>query len=235
MKISSPTSRPADGLYLPEGAGVLTRLRVALRALKTLEQNPDDSVAATLLSICMDGDLMIQMVEELAKTEDGRELLRARSSLQGSDLDLASLRQLPEGTFGHAFARYFELNSLSPWESPYETRNDLHYVATRLRETHDLLHVVTGYATDPVGELELQAFMAGNLGLRTCLFVLLVSAIRPLPGYPPMWSYKHRLKQAYLRGRRSGSVVKPHYERYWASSMDEMRKQLSIAPTTAAN
>ena len=56
-----------------------------------------------------------------------------------------------------------------------ETAED--YVATRLREVHDVFHVVTGYGTDDIGELELQWFNCGNLGWGPLpVFVLVASS-----------------------------------------------------------
>ena len=142
MNFSSPTSRIEDGLFLPEGASLFTRLRVAVRALKVLEKRPDDSVAAPLFNASLDGDVFQRLCSELAKSDDGRELLATRPSLQGSSIDLAALGRLPEGTLGNAFARYFSDNGIQPFESPYEVRNDVDYLVKWYRETHDLHHVV---------------------------------------------------------------------------------------------
>jgi ubiquinone biosynthesis protein COQ4 len=56
---------------------------------------------------------------------------------------------------------------ISPFESSYPVRNDAEYLAKRYREVHDIVHFVTGYGTDPIGELELQAFVVGTLGCVT--------------------------------------------------------------------
>ncbi|OJH41714.1 Coq4 family protein [Cystobacter ferrugineus] len=232
MNVSSPTSRIEDGLFLPEGASLFTRLRVAVRALKVLEKRPDDGIAAPLLNASLDSEVFHRLCVELARSEDGRELLTARPSLQGSSIDLAALGRLPEGTLGNAFARYFSDNGISPFESPYEVRNDVDYLVKWYRETHDLHHVVTGYATDAVGEMELQAFVAGNLGLRTSILILLFAAVLQPHGLPPFWKYAGKLRAAYRRGQRSEKLIRIRYERFWAAPVDAVRRQLGLLPAT---
>jgi len=234
MNFSSPTSRIEDGLFLPEGASLFTRLRVAVRALKVLEKRPDDGIAAPLFNASLDGGIFQRLCSELAKSEDGRELLTTRPSLQRANLDLAALGRLPEGTLGNAFARYFSDNGIHPFESPYEVRNDVDYLVKWYRETHDLHHVVTGYGTDAVGEMELQSFVAGNLGLRTSVLILLFAAVLRPHGLPPVWKYARKLRAAYRRGQQSEKLVRMRYERSWEATVEAVRQQLRIPSSTLA-
>ncbi len=107
-------------------------------------------------------------------------MLSVRPSLQGKTLDLGALDLLPEGTLGHEFARYFRDNKISPFETTLEIKSDIDFISKRYRETHDLLHVLTGYATDVMGEMELQAYALGNLGIRTAMLILLVGTLGQL-------------------------------------------------------
>jgi ubiquinone biosynthesis protein COQ4 len=234
MSFSSPTARVEDGLYLPEGASVFTRLRVAIRALRVLEKKPDDSVAAPLFNASLDGDRFEALVRELSQSEEGRALLRARPSMQGSSIDLDALRAMPEGTLGRAFAKYFDDNKIQPFESPYEVRNAVDYLVKRYRETHDLVHVLTGYGTDALGEMELQAFALGNLSLRTSALILLFAATLQPHGLPPIWRYTDKLRAAFSRGRRSAKIVAHPYERFFSMSVEDARRALRIAEARSA-
>lgn len=229
MNATSPTTRMEDGLFLPERASVLTRLRVAVRALRVLEKRPDDTVAAPVLNASLDGDTFERHVRAMANSELGRALLAKRPSLQRSNLDLDALRAMPEGTLGRAFAKYFEDHKIAPFESPYEVRNDVDYIVKRYRETHDLVHVLTGYDTDALGEMELQAFALGNLSLRTSVLILTFAAILRPHGLPPMWKYADKLRHAFARGRRSSNIVAHEYERFWAMSVEDARRAMGFA------
>lgn len=228
VHFSAPTARLDDGLFLPENPSVFTRLKVGVRALRVLEKKPDDTVAAPVLNASIDGDVFFRLCAELASTDSGRELLAARPSLQASNLDLAALKRLPPGIMGREFADYFERNRIAPFESPYEVRNDTDFLVKWYRETHDLHHVITGYATDALGEMELQAFMAGNLGLRTSLLILTFAAVLTPHGLPPIWRYWGKLRAAYRRGKASKRVIVLRYDRLLETPVETVRELLAL-------
>jgi len=227
-QFTSPVSRAEDGLYLPEGASIFTRLRTAARALRVLEKHPDDPVAAALLNAGLDGDIYRRQASELSKTDFGRALLAERPTLQKGSVDLVALGKLPEGTVGRAFAEYFAKNKIEPFSSPYEIRNEVDYLIKWYRETHDLHHVLTGYATDAVGEMELQAFALGNLGFRVSVMILGFAALLRPHGLPPMWKYWSRLEAAYRRGKASNNLFTVRYDQQLESTVEELRAALRI-------
>jgi ubiquinone biosynthesis protein COQ4 len=215
---------------LPDGAGWPKRFTVGLRALTVLAKNKADGVAAPVLNASLDGDAFARLAEELGKTEQGQALLRERPDLQSGTLDLAALRALPEATLGHMLAQYYADNGIEPFESPYPVRTDVEYLAKRYREIHDVVHLITGYGTDPIGEMELQAFVLGNIGFRQAVMILGFAAVLRTDGLPPIWAYADKLKAAYRRGRASKEVVlSPRYERYWESPVDVVRTEVGLA------
>jgi len=230
MEFSSPIERAEDGLFLSENPTPFERLKVGVRALRILDKAPDDPVAQPLFNAAIDGDTYGRLVEELRKTDEGRELLTERPTLERGDVDLRALAALPEGTLGHAFARYFEDNRIQPFTSPYEVRNDTDYLVKRYRETHDLAHILTGYGTDSLGEMEVQAFVIGNLGLRSGWLILGFAAVLMPHGLPPIWKYSDRLRVAHRRGKQSKSILTLRYERFWESPVADVQRQLGIPP-----
>jgi ubiquinone biosynthesis protein COQ4 len=94
-----------DGTYLPARASILTRLSVAYRALRVLEQAQDDPVAGALMTASLDGDVFRRHAAQLTKTQAGRDLLTQRPALHRGSVDLAALRKLEEGTVGRAYAQ----------------------------------------------------------------------------------------------------------------------------------
>ncbi|MDG2989646.1 Coq4 family protein [Candidatus Synechococcus calcipolaris G9] len=75
-------------------------------------------------------------------------------------LDLNELIKLPEGTLGHVFAADMLAKGFDPdFFHKVPVENDIAYMKMLWRSTHDIYHVVTGFDTDIVGELALQAFM----------------------------------------------------------------------------
>lgn len=233
-KFSAPISRAEDGLYLPEHPSLLTRFKVAFTALRVLEKKPDDPVAAPVFNAAIDGPVFQAHADALHKTPEGDALLKDRPTLMAGTVDLDTLGKLPEGTVGRAFAQYFIDNKIQPFATPYEVRNDLDYVVKWYRETHDLHHVLTGYATDAIGEMEVQAFAWGNLGLRTSPFILFFAALLRPHGLPPIWKYSDRLRDAYERGKASKNLFSVRYEQFMEKTVDELRDALEIPPPAKA-
>ena len=214
---------------LPENASLFTRLRVAVQCLQVLKEDPTNDICGPLLNVCLDLSVYETLVQRLKDSEDGRRMLAERPSLQGKALDLGALGRLPEGTLGREFARYFQDNKISPFETTFEIRNDIDYIGKRYRETHDLLHVLTGYHTDVVGEMEVQAYALGNLGIRTAVLILLFSTpltlLRSQPGLTRS-EYLRRLRTAYRRGRESGQFLPVWFERHWETPVATLSAQL---------
>jgi ubiquinone biosynthesis protein COQ4 len=219
-----------DQLQLPAGASQLTRLRVAMRALRRLAKNAEDTVAAPALSMSLNGKVARRHVRRLAKTRAGRDLLSERPSLQRKNIDLEALAQLPEGTVGRAFARYFMDNKTRPFETPWETPSDGDYVLKWYRETHDIHHIVTGYGTDVVGEMELQAFSFGNLGLPSSRLALFFGVVLTPRGMPPVGKHWRRLVAAYRRGKRTESLLGVRYDQYLDQPVAALRQALRVPP-----
>ncbi|WP_204491517.1 Coq4 family protein [Archangium primigenium] len=215
---------------LPENPSVFTRLKVGLRALKVLQVEPTDPLHGALFYDSVEWGLCTAMAREFAQHEEGRGLLSEKPSLSVSNLDLDAMEALPAGTLGHTFARYFREQGLTPIDTLSPPRNDAQYIATRLRETHDFHHLVTGYATDVLGEMELQAFTLGNLHLRTSLLILLQSAkaARMVPGFDAT-TYARRLWSAFRRGCQSRRLASFRWESHWTTPLATLREQL-IAP-----
>lgn len=224
-------------LTLPENASLFTRLRLSLRILKLIRGNEGNPVYGQMLNACLDYNVYESLAQELLRREDGRRMLSERPSLQGKELDLEALERLPEGTLGHEVARYFRDNKIAPFETTLELKNDVDFIAKRYRETHDLLHVVTGYATDVMGEMEVQAYALGNLGIRTAMLILVVGTLGQLKQRQAgvdSTEYLRRVWAAYHRGRASPLFLDFWFEHHWETPLATLSARL-CAPAERMN
>lgn len=67
---------------------------------------------------------------------------------------------MPEGTFGHAYAKFMGDRNFTAGDRPpvrFIDDIELAYVASRAREVHDFWHVLFGCHTNVFGELALKA------------------------------------------------------------------------------
>jgi len=204
-------------LTLPANASLFTRVRTALRAFEVLLDDPGNAYYGPLVNACLDSETYAKMARAWRESPGGRQLLDERPTLQGRELDLDALARLPEGTLGHEFTRYFRSNGIEPFITAFPVATDVDYLSKRYRETHDLFHVITGYATDELGEMELQAFVLGNLGVRQAVLILAYSIPRQIQqnGLRSLTAYFARLRAAYRRGQRSRELLSVAYEQLW--------------------
>jgi len=109
-------------------------------------------------------------VRNLALSEQGEKLRSTEANLPAILDDHESLRQFPAGSVAHAYCDFMEREGLSAAglveESERSGRpvyNDLiQWYGFRLRDTHDLMHVLTGYGRDALGEQCVLLFTHGQ-------------------------------------------------------------------------
>ncbi len=222
----------ASAVTFPAGASLPRRLLIGLQCLNVLRTQPDDPVRGPLFEWCLDFNTWRTYARALRDDKAGRRLLSERPTLQGGELNLAALAALPDGTLGREFARYFETNGIAPFLTLFEIDSDEAYLCKRYRETHDLLHVITGYPTHFLGEMELQAFVWGNLGLPAAKMIILFGFIERwrICGVRQLGRYVQRLRAAWRRGRDSRRMFDLDFEQHWNVPVTELAQRW-CAPT----
>jgi ubiquinone biosynthesis protein COQ4 len=205
----------------------VTRMLRGVQALAELERNTDDTELALVAAVLLNRGRIGRLLEECNAQPEGRELLRTRPALDREHCDLDALAQLPSGTLGRSYADFMRERGLSPevFVAPPSIRDeDVRYFAQRLRQTHDLWHVLTGYNTDLMGEIELQAFMYGQL--RTP-FSLLVAALGLLRNHLSRANVA-RVWAAYQRGKRAEPMAYRLWEQQFTRALAEVRAAMHL-------
>lgn len=102
---------------------------------------------------------------------------------------------------------------------------DLRYIAQRMRQTHDLWHVLTGYDTDVAGEIELQAFTYGQVRTPFALFVALGGLARAPGGRTRLAA---RVWRAFHRARRAQPLCYRAWEQRFTTPLSDVRRELGL-------
>lgn len=109
-------------------------------------------------------------VRRLGLSPHGEALRRSEPSLPPLLDDHAALRRTPPGSVGHAYCDFMEREGLTAAGLVAEADklnrprfDDLvQWYADRSRDVHDLMHVLTGYGRDPLGEQCVLLFTHGQ-------------------------------------------------------------------------
>lgn len=209
-----------------------TRLQplTALRAIKTLFATHDTRQVFVLLR-AMRGRSGIRNFRRFAASPVGKMVLRERRDLLAVLENRARLRQLPDGSIGRAYFDFMESEDLSAkalvtasenWENE-AAAPDMALFRARMRELHDVNHVVTGYGRDQLGELCLMTFMyrqTGNLGM----LMLVAMAWRQLPKIA-----RAAIREAWRHGRKAAWLAGQDWETLLTQPLSDIRKSLGIA------
>ncbi len=198
---------------------------MGFQTLMVLKDDAGNPQAGALINRAFDYEVYEGHIQRMKDTPDGARLLSERPSLAHDDLDLEALKRLPDGTFGRALVDYFESNGFPPFHTDQPLNDDHDYISKRYRETHDCYHVITGYETDDLSEMKLQAFVMGNLGIKSPWVILTF-------GYPYTGLFQHKMlpfryygivRQAWTRGRAARPFLEFPFEDHWETPLKEVR------------
>lgn len=207
----------------------LDRWHVGLQALRTLMHDPEDTKQIFVLAVALDKDHIPGVLFRFLCEPGGLELLRDQPALDVGTIDLERLAALPEGTLGRAYAEHLMALELDPdlFQAPPALPPAVAYFAQRFRQTHDVWHVLTGYAPDVAGEIALQAFCHGQLGTPAPALAAITGSIQYGLTDPRV---ALRAWDAYRRGRQASFLLAVRWEDHWSEPLDALRERFGIEP-----
>ncbi|HKD48027.1 MAG TPA: Coq4 family protein [Rhizomicrobium sp.] len=208
-----------------------TRLRPleALRATKILIATGDTRQVFVIFR-AMRGRSAARNFRRFEKTALGQAVFKDRRDLLSTLNDREGLNRLPPGTLGRAYLDFMEAERLSAqglveasqhWDDD-PVPPDVELFRRRLREMHDLLHTVTNYGRDQLGELCLLTFVyrqQGNLGM----LMIVAMAWSRLPAQA-----RKAVREAWRNGRKARWLAAENWEALLARPLEEVRHDLSI-------
>jgi ubiquinone biosynthesis protein COQ4 len=229
------------GLNAASHASSIGRYRLrpfeALRAFRRLANDRDDTLQAFLVIRALSGASIAKGYQRLlADGEGARQAYRAIELSSRLD-DNTWLKQFGPNTVGGCYRefvaqRHISANGLADEsrklrEPDIDAAHPIAWYARRLRDIHDIFHVLTGYGTDALGEACLVAFTAaqtGNLGLTFLALAAAFELKRDQPRYP----YFKAVWQAWRNGRRAEWLPALDFERLFAKPLVFAQSDLNI-------
>jgi ubiquinone biosynthesis protein COQ4 len=173
-----------------------------------------------------------------AATEAGQKWLNEKPYLPPILDDHDWILKLPEGTVGRAYITFMEREGLTAQglvdeslkfrSKIQEFKDDYMWFGNRLRDTHDLFHVLTGYNRDALGEASLLAFTySQNPGLGI-IFISFMGC-RTIAKHAPKGA---RIMDCFWEGKRHGALAQKIIQQdiiaLLHEPLDEARKRLGI-------
>jgi ubiquinone biosynthesis protein COQ4 len=213
------------------------RFREAWQGIRALTKNPDDTGQVFKIIRALSGNAGEREFQRFLASEHGPTILAENRSLVDRLSDRAYLASLPDGSLGRTYADFTEQEQISPEgliEASESVPDDGQRVdakrmlfGNRMRDSHDLWHVVTGYGRDLVGEAALLAFTYQQTRNRGIGFIVLVAYIRAGRVSP---EHRVTIRDGYRRSRNAAWLPSADWETLLSRPLDEVRKTLGVVP-----
>ncbi len=215
----------------------------ALAALARLFKDKDDTAQVFEIMRALNGPAGQQLYLRLLSTPEGGRLAYEHVELAPRLMDRDWLASLPAGSVGAAYAEFMGRENLSADGLAEESRKGLAdgqmelahpyaWFGRRMRDTHDIWHVLTGYSRDTLGEVCLVTFSYQQTkGLGWALIG--AGAYLRTAGRRHAGAYRAAIREASRRGKASAWLPGEDYERLLAEPLDAARRRLGLTPPAA--
>lgn len=211
----------------------------AFRAVRRLIADKEDTAQVFEVMRALSGRAIPNGYARLLKTPQGGAIAYRREEFADWLSDEAWLAQFQPGTVGAAYRDFIAPRGLTAEGLAEESRkvadadmdaaHPLLWYARRLRDVHDVWHVLTGYGTDALGEVCVVAFSYAQT--RSLGFALIALAgareFRRLKDGQP---YGKAVREAWRAGRTAAWLPEVDYPALFAMPLDEARRALKIKP-----
>lgn len=176
--------------------------------------------------------------ETFAMSEAGKAIRAEEPFLPDLLDDHDRLRAMPEGSVAHAYCDFMEKEGLSAAglvaesDKFYQQKyGDLiEWYGHRQRDTHDLLHVLTGYGRDALGEQCVLAFTYGQSPALGHLFIAYGGGLnlkQTVKSDAPVFK---AIREAQKMGRTCPKITDRSITELLARPLDDVRREFGIQP-----
>lgn len=209
--------------------------RRALRAMRSLLRDPDDTPKVFEIIDALSGNTGERLYRRFARSPVGAQVLHERRDLLATLSDAAYLQTLPPGSFGRVYADFVAREqltaqglfdaSMAGGRRRRDIGPDRQLFGDRLRDMHDLWHVVTGYGRDLLGEGALLAFSFAQTTNPGVGFIVAVALLKAGDA-----GARRFLFAAWRRGRRARWLPGEDWEALLRQPLDAVRRELRLGP-----
>jgi len=207
----------------------------AIRAMRRLINDPDDTAQVFRIIRALSGNSFERLYQRVLADPMGAHILGERRDILPLLQDRERLRALPEGTLGREYASFLDTEEISAeglvdassgFDDSVFLDDRAELLSHRLRDIHDLWHVVTGYKRDLFGEVALLSFTYAQIRNHGIGFIVLIAMAKE-------WyeGYREGLGLAwgaYWRGRAAGFMPACDWEALLERPLADVRRELGI-------
>jgi len=184
---------------------------------------------------------VFDLEDGLVKSKSTNELLRFASKdpsvralideryLQGLP-DIEALSKLPADTLGYQYFFHIDSMGFDPdYYRKIDIKNDTDYVMMRIRQTHDIWHVITGFDTHPLGEIAIKAVELAQTHRPMAAAICAGGVFRYMVKQPEEFpDCLESIVAGYNMGLQSKPLLAMKWEELWDQTVERLRQQLGV-------
>jgi ubiquinone biosynthesis protein COQ4 len=227
----------------PERPGSEFRPFKALHHFRKLIADKEDTEQVFHVIAALRGSKFRKIAKAFWVSAKGQQILGGEQRLIDILDDHATLKKLPAGTVGRAYVDFMEREGLSAagLEAEYAKfegsgkrfHDGIDRYGDRLRDTHDLHHILTGYGRDALGEQCVLAFtyaQSRNLGVG---FIAYAGGIELKRRVAPKASIMAAVNEGKRIGKAANNIVHEDIVALLREPLADARKRMGIGDPVA--
>jgi len=207
-------------------------------AVSRLLRDPDDTGQVFKILEALKGNSLGVAHKRMQLDPRGQQLLEEQPNIVSVLNDREALLAMPEGSIGRAYYDFVHREGLSAdgliassEEAPrFEKmgRNE-RWLGDRLRDIHDLQHVMTGYGRDTLGELCLLSFMTTQTPSRGIDFIIFMGRTKGQKENPDL-DLKSLVREGREIGQSADWMLFTRWEDRLHEPLEKVRAELGFIP-----
>ena len=213
----------------------------AMAHMNRLLADKEDTEQVFHIIDALNGRSLLRDLKAFAATPEGARLIAARDTLPAMLDDHDALRAYPAGSVADHYVRFMEREGLTAQGLVDESEkygrpkydDVVEWYGNRLRDTHDLFHVLTGYGRDGLGEAALLAFSHEQNGGRGVLFIAWMGCRQITKSVPRHIDIKACYQEGRANGRAARKIVREDVRTLLSEPLEAARARLNIKPPVA--
>jgi len=208
---------------------------VAMAALKKLINDPERTEEVFVIIKAMSGDALARTYKKFQQTPMGQTIIAEERSLLTTLMDREALREYAPGSLGREYLNFVESQNITAdgLVEASDVEDEIsdpafRRFAERMRDQHDLWHVVNGYGRDTFGEACLLAFTYAQTRNRGLGIIALVGTYKISKDIGN--GVRSAVWQAYKAGKKAAWLPQQDWESLLSQPLEEVRQQLGLTP-----
>lgn len=215
----------------------------AMGHFRNLIKDKEDTTQVFHITNALNGNDLYKAYNDFITHPEGRKRFMERRILPPILDDRTLLKSMPKGSLADAYCDFMDTQGLTAQglvdefdrfavDIQDDRDPDFKWYNNRLRDTHDMLHVLTGYSRDALGETSVLAFtyqQHSGFGIQFIAYMGALEVKRWAPKGAPVIG---AIREAARRGKAAKNIE--HYDLLdlLPRPLEEVREMLGVEPMT---